>query len=299
MTNLMQIIVSTLTVGSVLALVAMGYNLVFSSTRVVNFAQGSMIVIAGFIAYAMTRSGVPIWLAFVWTVIFSAGIGVVIELVAIRPLGRFDPTTNVAWILTTFSIGLIAIDLVRVTVDASAHPLPALVGSIAGWQGSRVQGVAVTPTDGLIVIAALSLMVGLELMQTRTMTGRAFRAVAQDKQAASLMGINTTVVVRATFALAGALAAVGAVLLAPKLFVKLENGVILGFQAFIAAVLGGLGSVRGAVAGGYAIALTSAIVKTISASSARFEPIVVFALFLLVLVVRPAGIFGTSAIEKV
>src|SRR5581483_2940913 len=290
MTNLVQVIVSTLTVGSVLALVAMGYNLVFSSTRVVNFAQGSMIVIAGFIAYAMTRSGVPIWLAFVWTVIFSAGIGVVIELVAIRPLGKFDPTTNVAWILTTFSIGLVATDLIRVTIDASAHPLPALVGSLFGWKGSQVSG---------IVITALSLMVGLEAMQTRTMVGRAFRAVAQDKQAASLMGINTNVIVRATFALAGALAAVGAVLLAPKLFVKLENGLILGFQAFIAAVLGGLGSVRGAVAGGYAIALTSAIVKTISASSARFEPLVIFALFLLVLVVRPAGIFGTPAIEKV
>ena len=299
MTNLVQIIVSTLTVGSVLALVAMGYNLVFSSTRVVNFAQGSMLVIAGFIAYAMTRSGIPIWMAFVWTVIFSAAIGVAIELVAIRPLGKFDPTTNVAWILTTFSIGLVAIDLIRVTVDAAAHPLPALVGSVGGWTGSRVSGVAITPTDGLIVVAALSLMVGLELMQTRTMAGRAFRAVAQDKQAASLMGINTTVVVRATFALAGALAAIGAVLLAPKLFVKLENGVILGFQAFIAAVLGGLGSVRGAVAGGYAIALTSAIVKTMSATSARFEPIVIFALFLLVLVVRPAGIFGTPAIEKV
>src|SRR6266566_827775 len=126
----MQIIVSTLTVGS-------------------------MIVIAGFIAYAMTRSGVPIWLAFIWTVIFSAGIGVAIEFVAIRPLGRFDPTTNVAWILTTFSIG-------RVTVDAAAHPLPALVGSFFGWNGSRVAGVAITPTDGVIVFAALSLMVGLE-----------------------------------------------------------------------------------------------------------------------------------------
>jgi branched-chain amino acid transport system permease protein len=299
MTNLVQILVSTLTVGSVLALVAMGYNLVFSSTRVVNFAQGSMIVIAGFIAYAMTRSGIPIWLAFAWTIIFSAGIGVVIELVAIRPLGKFDPSTNVAWILTTFSIGLIAIDLIRVTVDAAAHPLPALVGSFFGWNGSRLAGVAITPTDGLIVVTALGLMVGLEAMQMRTMIGRAFRAVAQDRQAASLMGINTTVIVRATFALAGALAAIGAVLLAPKLFVKLENGVILGFQAFIAAVLGGLGSVRGAVAGGYAIALTSAIVKTMSATSARFEPIVIFALFLLVLVVRPAGIFGTPAIEKV
>jgi len=298
-TNLMQILVSTLTVGSVLGLVALGYNLVFSSTRIVNFAQGSMIVIAGFTAFAMTRSGMPIWMAFILTVAASAAIGVLIELIAIRPLGKFDPTTNVAWILTTFSVGLIAIDVVKRAVDAKAHPLPALVGSVFGWTGSRVEGVAVTPTDGLIVLTALGLMVGIELMQTRTMTGRAFRAVAQDRQAASLMGINTEAVVRGTFALAGALAAVGAVLLAPKLFVKLENGVLLGLQSFIAAVLGGLGSIRGAVAGGYAIALTSALVETASPTSARFEPLVIFGLFMIVLVVRPAGIFGSPAVEKV
>jgi branched-chain amino acid transport system permease protein len=298
-TDVVQILVSGLTVGSVLALVALGYNLVFSTTRIVNFAQGSMIVIAGFIAFALTRAGIPIWVAFGLTVIASAAVGVLVELVAIRPLGRFDPSTNVAWILTTFSVGLIAIDLIRITVDARAHPLPPLLSSFFGWKGSLVSGVAVTPTDMLIVVTTLALMVAIELVQLRTMLGRAFRAVAQDRQAASLMGINTAAVVRLTFALAGAVAAVGAVLLAPKLFVKLENGILLGIQAFIAAVLGGLGSTRGAVVGGYAIAFTSAIVKSISATSPRYEPIVIFALFMLVLVVRPAGIFGSPAVEKV
>lgn len=298
-TDLVQILVSGLTVGSVLALVALGYNLVFSTTRIVNFAQGSMIVIAGFIAFAMTRAGLPIWLAFILTVVASMAVGVIVELVAIRPLGRFDPSTNVAWILTTFSVSVIAIDLIRITIDAQAHPLPPLLESVFGWTGSRVSGVAITPTDLLIVISTLALMVAIEVLQVRTMLGKAFRAVAQDRQAASLMGINTAAVVRMTFALAGAVAAIGAVLLAPKLFVKLENGLLLGIQAFIAAVLGGLGSTRGAVVGGYAIAFTSAIVKSISTTSPRYEPIVIFALFLAVLVVRPAGIFGSPAVEKV
>src|SRR6187397_1688599 len=96
-TDIVQILVSGLTVGSVLALVALGYNLVFSTTRIVNFAQGSMIVIAGFIAFALTRAGVPIWVAFGLTVLASAVVGVLVELVAIRPLGRFDPATNVGW----------------------------------------------------------------------------------------------------------------------------------------------------------------------------------------------------------
>lgn len=299
MTNFVQILVSGLTVGSVLALVALGYNLVFSTTRIVNFAQGTMLVIAGYMAYALSRQGLNIWLTLILTVAASAVIGLIIELVAIRPLGRFDPATNVGWILTTFSIGLIAVDLIRLMIDAKPHPLPDLAGSVFGWKKSILFGVAITPTDLLIIVSALALMVVIEVMQNRTMAGRAFRAVAQDRQTASLMGINTTRVVMSTFALAGALAAVGAVLLAPKLFVKLENGDLLGIQAFIAAVLGGLGSTRGAVVGGFAIAFTSAIVKTVSAGAGRYEPLIIFALFLGVLVVRPTGIFGSPYVEKV
>lgn len=298
MTDVVQVVVSGLTVGSVLALVALGYNLVFSTTRIVNFAQGSMIVVAGFFCYAMVRTpgpGLPIWLAFALTIVFSAAVGVLIEIVAIRPLGRFDPTTNVGWILTTFSVSLIAIDLVRIVVDARAHSLPQLVG----WKGFTLEGVPVTGSDILIVVAALTLMVGIDVLQRRTMLGRAIRAVAQDRQAASLMGINTTFVVTLAFALAGALAAVGAVLLAPRFFVKLDNGLVLGIQAFIAAVLGGLGSTRGAVIGGYAIAFTSAVVKVIGPGSAKYEPLVIFALFLLVLVFRPSGVLGSTAAEKV
>ncbi|MDQ1403424.1 MAG: branched-chain amino acid transport system permease protein [Actinomycetota bacterium] len=299
MGKFIQILVSTVTVGSVLALVALGYNLVFSTTRIVNFAQGTMLVIAGYMAYAMTRQGLPIWLAFILTVIGSAIIGMLIELIAIRPLGRFDPATNVGWILTTFSVGLIAVDVIGIVIDAQPHALPNLAGSVFGWKASIVAGVPITLTDIIIVVSAVLLMFLIEVLQNRTMAGRAFRAVAQDRQTASLMGINTTRTVMATFALAGALAAVGAVLLAPKLFVKLENGDLLGIQAFIAAVLGGLGSTRGAVVGGFAIALTSAVVKTVSAGAGRYEPLVIFALFLAVLVVRPTGIFGTPYVEKV
>lgn len=298
MTDLVQILVSGLTVGSVLALVALGYNLVFSTTRIVNFAQGSMIVIAGFFCYAMVRTpgpGLPIWIAFLLTILFSAAVGVLIEFVAIRPLGSFDPGTNVGWILTTFSVSLITVDLVRILVDAKAHDLPPLVE----WKGIRVSGVPITGSDFLIIVAALVLMVAIDLMQRRTMLGRAIRAVAQDRQAAALMGINTRFVVTFAFALAGALAAVGAVLLAPRFFVKLDNGLLLGIQAFIAAVLGGLGSTRGAVIGGYAIAFTSATVKVIGSGSAKYEPLVIFALFLLVLVFRPSGVLGTSTAEKV
>src|SRR3954468_23241569 len=104
MTDLVQILVSGLTVGSVIALVAFGYNLVFASTRIVNFAQGSMLVVAGYIAFAVARGGVAVWGGFAISRLGALGVGLLVEVVAIKPLGRFDPSTNVGWILTTFGV---------------------------------------------------------------------------------------------------------------------------------------------------------------------------------------------------
>lgn len=299
MTDLVQVLVYGLTVGSVLALVALGYSLVFATSRVVNFAQGSMLVVAGFITFAFVRSGLPVVLAFGLAIVASALVGALIELVAIRPLGRFDPTTNVGWILTTFSASLVALDIIKITIGAEPRTIPGLADSVGGWTGTTVAGVPVSPNDILIVAAAVALMALIELVQRRTMVGRALRAVAQDRQAASLMGINTGRVVMMSFAVAGALAAVAAVLLAPRLFVKFDNGLLLGIQAFVAAVLGGLGSTRGAVLGGYALGFTGGIVRMMSPQGGRYEPLVVFVLFLAVLVVRPRGILSEPALEKV
>lgn len=299
MTDVVQVLVSGLTVGSVIALVAFGYTLVFSTSRVVNFAQGSMLVVAGYFATVLVRHGWGILPALLATVVFSMAVGVAMEIVALRPLGRFDPATNVGWILTTFSVGIIAVDLVKLTIGAETRNLPPVANSIFGWELSLVSGVAVKANDVFLVVVTLLIAGGLEWLLIRTMTGKAMRAVAQDRQAASLMGINPTYVVMFSFALAGALAAVGAVLLAPRLSIKLTNGVVLGVQAFIAAVLGGLGSTRGAIAGGYAIGFTLAIVQTVSAEGGKYEELVVFLLFLAVLVVRPTGIMGRRVAEKV
>src|SRR3954452_8879145 len=134
MTDLVQILVSGLTVGSVIALVAFGYNLVFASTRIVNFGQGSMLGVAGYIAFPVARAGVPIWGAFAISVLASLGVGLLVEVVAIKPLGRFDPFSNVGWILTTFGVALISIDLNKKTVGAETRRLPPLIESVFGWK---------------------------------------------------------------------------------------------------------------------------------------------------------------------
>lgn len=301
MTDVVQVVVSTATVGSGLALVALGYSVVFSATGIVNFAQGPLLVVAGYAAYAMTRAGLPLGAALPLAVVGGAVAGALVELVALRPLRRSlsGPLPDVGWVLTTFAVGLIALDLVRLTVDAAPHRLPPLVASLWGWQVWRVAGVAVTPADALLVAATLALVAGCDVVMGRSRAGRALRAVAQDREAAALVGVDVRGVVTAAFAAAGALAGVAAVLLAPKVFVRLENGLLLGLQAFVAAVLGGLGSARGALVGGYAVAAVSAVARTASPTGSRYEFVLVFVLFLAVLAVRPTGLLGARPVEKV
>lgn len=298
MSDLVQICVYGLTVGSVLALVALGYNLVFATSRVVNFAQGSMLVVGGFVAFAFVRAGVPIWAALPLATLVGGLIGVAVDMLAIRPLGEFDPGSSVGWILTTFSASLVCLDVVKLTIGAEPRTIPALADSLFGWQGSVVAGVPIGPGDVLIVVAALTLMVVGEFVQMRTMAGRALRAVSQDRAAASLMGINPRRMVMISFAIAGAIGALGAVLLAPRLFVKFETGLLLGIQAFVAAVIGGLGSTRGAVLGGYVLGFVGGGLRVMSSTGGQIEPLIVFVVFLLVLVVRPTGLLGLPVVEK-
>lgn len=299
MTDVVQVVVSTATLGSALALVALGFGVVFAATGVVNFAQGPLLVVAGYGAFALTRAGLPVVAAFPLVVAGTAVAGALVEVVALRPLRRGAMPTDVGAVLTTFAVGLVAIDLVRLLVDASPHRLEPLVGSVGGWEVGRLAGVALTPADVLLVVATLAVVGGADAVQRRTRAGRALRAVAQDRRAAALVGVNPQAVVTAAFAAAGALAAVAAVLLAPRSFVRLENGLLLGLQGFVAAVLGGLGSARGAVAGGYAVAAVSAVARTVSPTGARYEYLLVFLLFLVVLAVRPTGLLGDRAVEKV
>ena len=298
MSDLVQIVVYGLTVGSVLALVALGYNLVFATSRVVNFAQGSMLVVGGFVAFAFVRAGVPIWAALPLATAVGGLIGVAVDMLAIRTLGEFDPGSSVGWILTTFSASLVLLDIIKLTIGAEPRTIPALADSVFGWKGSVIAGVPVVPGDVLIVVSALVLMIVGEAVQMRTMAGRALRAVSQDRAAAGLMGINPRRMVMWSFAIAGAIGAFAAVLLAPRLFVKFDNGLLLGIQAFVAAVIGGLGSTRGAVLGGFVLGFVGGALRVMSSTGGQIEPLIVFVVFLLVLVVKPTGLLGQPVVEK-
>lgn len=303
MRELTQTLVYALTIGSVYALVACGYSLVFATTRIVNFAQGSLVVVGGYLAwwlYAEVAGGdVSLLLVTLAVVLLTAGIAVLVDLVAVAPLGRFDPATNISWLVTTFAAGIVAQELVAKAISDTGQALPALVDSILGWRGSVVADVAVQPADVVLVATTLAVLGGLAVLQARTRIGSAFRAVAQDRQAASLMGINPRAVVMLSFAIAGGLAGLSAVLIAPRLGVRFNIALNLGVLGFVAAVLGGLGSVKGAVIGGYAVGFVDGLVGSLTSDAAAWQPIVVFAVFVVVLALRPTGLLGRPQVDKV
>lgn len=301
MTTISQLIISTLVTGSVLALVAFGYNLVYSTTRIINFAQGATLVVAGYLTWYLNHQlGWSMALSVAVSILLSALVGIIVWAIAILPLGQFDPATNIGWILTTFSCFIIAQTLVGRFITIEPQTLPPLSSNFLGLtKTSQIFGAPFDPARAFLIIGTIVIMVLLELLYSKTITGRAFRAVAEDRMAASLMGINVNFVIAASFALAGAAAAIGAVLLAPIQGINFISALLLGIQGFIAAVLGGLGSTKGAIVGGYLMGFLKALLLTIAPEAGQYEQLVIFALFIGVLLIRPTGLFGEPAVEKV
>lgn len=303
MGELVQVLVYGATIGSVYALVAMGYSLVFSTTRIVNFAQGTLVIVGGYVAWwlwhdVFDKDG-SLLLVTVLTVAIAAILGLLFDLVAVESLGDFDPATSIAWLVTTFGTAIVVQELVANLISDTGQTLPDLVGSVGGWSGSVVADVAIGPSDLVLVGTTLVLVVGLELLLARTRLGRAFRAVAQDRQAATLMGINPKTMVRLSFVVAGAVTGLAGILIAPRYGVRFNIGLNLGLAGFVAAVLGGLGSTRGAVVGGYVVGLVEGVVGVLSSRADTYRPIAVFVVFVLILTLRPTGLLGRPVVEKV
>jgi branched-chain amino acid transport system permease protein len=159
--------------------------------------------------------------------------------------------------------------------------------------------VAIGPSDVVLVAIAVLVVVGLELLQSHTRFGLAFRAVAQDRPAASLMGINPTTMILLAFFLAGALAGLAGILVAPRLGIRFNIALNLGVAGFVAAVIGGLGSPRGAIVGGLLIGLVEGVVGVLSDRPDAYRPLAVFLVFVVILALRPTGLFGRRIEEKV
>ena len=285
--------INGLQVGSIYALVALGYSMVYGIIMLLNFAHGDVIMIGGYIALLTIAAGVHPALAVLLTIVGCVVLSVVIEKVAYRPL-RTAP--RISLLITAIGVSLLLQNLAQLIWTANTRSFPAtkIIPSVTYQLGSLSISLSAIVT---IVVSVVS-MVALTFLVQKTRMGKAMRAVSEDTGAAQLMGININNTITFTFAIGSALAGIGAVLYCCRYpIVNPTIGSLLGLKAFVAAVLGGIGSIPGAMIGGLAIGFAEVIVTAIGLSD--WTDAVVFAVLIVVLLVRPTGFLGRSMTEKV
>lgn len=314
--QLLQQAVFGIAQGSVYALIALGYTMVYGVLRLINFAHGDVFALGAYLGLATTIAYgfspgtevplglLPFLMVFLAAMLGCAVTGITMERFAYRPLRR---APRMAALITAIGVSLLLENLGIVTVSATPRPFPQFT-ALFPPQARTVGGglVTVTAKQVWVPVVAVLLMVLLYGIVKYTRFGKAMRAVAQDLPAAQLMGINTDRVIMYTFGLGSLLAGAGGVLYG-LYYVKIDPlmGIMVGLKAFIAAVLGGIGSVPGAMAGGILMGLaeTGVAATNIAVPGGRtladFKDAVAFVVIILVLLIRPRGLFGKVQPEKV
>jgi len=291
--TLLQQIINGLSLGSVYALIAVGYSLVYSILLFSNFAHGGFLVIGGYICYFMLRAmGTNIWLAGIAAMV-GAGISAILtERIAYKPIRE---KTNITLYLLIASMGMSIVieNLFVIIAGGRFRALPPVIPT----SPVNVFGMATTSMfDILSLVTAVIFLSCLQLFLTKTKWGLAIRAAAYDLRVAGLMGVNVNRLISIVFFVAGVLAAVGGIFLSARYTLYPQLGLIT-IKAFIAAVIGGLGSLPGAVVGSLILGLAEML--TAGFISSQMRDLVVFLLLIVTLLIRPSGLFGKEVKEKV
>ena len=287
-----------LKIGSVYSLVALGYTMVYGIIRLINFAHGDFIMVGSYVLMLtipfILACGLPAWLAVVPAILVCVAVGVIVEKAAYKPVR--EKGNNMTALITAIAMSLLLENGSQAIFGADYQTVPTVA-----LGGLKIDGATI-----LTVLLGLVIMVALQLFVTYTKQGKAMRAVSEDKEASILMGINVNSTITLTFAIGSGLAAVASLMYCvsyPQ--VSPMMGAMLGLKAFVAAVLGGIGSIPGAMVGGLVIgvveSLTKAYIGTITAGviTSAFSDAIVFGILIIVLLVKPSGLMGEPESEKV
>ena len=287
-----QQLINGMQTGSIFALIALGYTMVYGIAKMINFAHGDIIMVGGYSLYVLIQYvNMPTIPAVILTIIFCAVLGITIEKIAYKPLRKAPP---LAVLITAIGISFFLQSLALLIFTASPKPF----ASIIDIPRIEIGGVVIKGMTIITIIVTTICMVLLTIFIRKTRLGRAMRAVSEDKQAAQLMGINVNRTISLTFAIGSALAAVAGILyLSQYESIKPTLGALPGIKAFVAAVLGGIGSIPGAMIGG----LMLGVIESLSSGyiSSEISDAIVFGVLVIVLLVKPSGLLGKNRIEKV
>ena len=289
----LQQLLNGLQLGSIYALIALGYSMVYGIILLLNFAHGDIIMVGGYIALLIIGAGISPAVAVVVSIVGCIVLACLIEKVAYTPL-RSAP--RISLLITAIGVSFFLENMAQLILGADPRVFPntAIIPAITYKLGELNLSLTTIVTLAVAVVSMLLLTV---LVQ-KTKMGKAMRAVSEDMGAAQLMGININKTITFTFAIGAALAGIGAILYCCKYpQVKPTTGYLLGLKAFVAAVLGGIGSIPGAMLGGLAIGMAEVIVNALGYST--WTDAVVFLILIIVLLVKPTGFMGASMNEKV
>lgn len=322
MSTFLQQLINGVSLGAIYSLIALGYTMVYGVLKLINFAHGDVYMVGAFMGYyianglgargaqmlgqsadgliargllgsgAMEPSLITALVVMLLAMAICAALGVIIERFAYRPVRKYSRLTA---LITAIGVSLLLENGGQVVFGADPKFFPEL------FKKRNIDlfgGASINSADIIVLVIAVALMIGLQFVVFRTKTGRAMRAVSFNLQSAKLMGINTDRIIMFTFALGSALAAAAGVLVAIRIpRIDPLMGIIVGLKAFVAAVLGGIGNIPGAVLGGLLIGITETMV--VGYLSPTYKDAVAFAILILILLFRPSGLLGSVSQEKV
>lgn len=291
MEQVLQYFLSGLSQGGVYALVAIGFYMMWSATRAANFTHGDIFMLGAVSTVAFVQLGLPLVLAAPLGIALSAVAGSLIERVAIRPFNHGP--SSIGWMLTTIAIGL----MLESALTATYGPLGKPLYSPLAERPIRIGGTGIYPQELLIPVVAIALMLVLEVFYRRTLLGRAMLAVATNRTAAGLMGINVNQISIIAYAMAAAIGALAGILLAPVAEASPSMGALIGLKAFVVAIVAGISNARGVVLVAMAYGVLEKMIEGFISTGARNA--IGFAILIVLLLAFPNGIFGKREISKV
>lgn len=294
LSTFIQQLINGITLGSVYALISLGYTMVYGIIKLINFAHGDIFMVGAYIAYlSVTYLKLGLIPSLIVSMTFCSVLGMLIEKFAYKPL-RNSP--RISALITAIGVSLLLENLMQIIMGADSRVFPRLVDE---KNYHLLQGrIVVNNKQIYLLIITILLMIILNFVVKKTKIGKAMRAVSQDMDAARLMGINVDTTISYTFAIGSALAAAAGVLVG--LYYNTINplmGVLPGLKAFIAAVFGGIGIIPGAMLGGFSLGIIETLVS--GYGSSMYKDAVAFALLILILIIKPSGLLGKIIKEKV
>ena len=291
--NMLVHLINGISLGSIYAIIALGYTMVYGIAKMLNFAHGDVIMVGGYVSFfAMTQFGFPAPLALLLSIIVCTILGITIERLAYKPLRS---ATSLAVLITAIGMSYFLQNAALLLWGANPKAFPDMFQNAEAIEFFNAK---ISPVTLVAIIANILIMVILTLFTTRTKVGKAMRAVSEDKGAATLMGINVNFTISLTFAIGSGLAAVAGVLLCSAYPTLMPTtGSLPGIKAFTAAVFGGIGSIPGAMIGGILLGVIEILARAYISS--ELADAIVFGVLIIVLIFRPTGLLGKQIHEKV